>query len=225
MPIEEEILDPWFQKLVSSLYDLLHVASELGVFVLTLHSCRKMYWLLGMERGGVSNYGGRPGNPLGFAMLELGYWLPIIDVDPSSATSGGWSEDTSLVEKYQISDEAYDKHDGTFRKFKEKISSQNLSAFEPKITDNYMEDLCTNIKVNRCEVEPGAKKGVLKFVGKAESLAPGFWVGLCTYWTLCCRVKGTRYFRCPPLHGAVVRPDKLKVEDYPERDICEADEI
>lgn len=31
---------------------------------------------------------------------------------------------------------------------------------------------------DRCEVEPGAKRGVVKFVGRAESLAPGFWVGV-----------------------------------------------
>ncbi|KAF8019242.1 hypothetical protein BT93_G0042 [Corymbia citriodora subsp. variegata] len=108
--------------------------------------------------------------PLGFYSPFDGYRLLTIDVDPSSVTSSGWLEYTSLVEKYQISDEAYDKHNGTFRKFKEKISSQNPSAFEPKITDNYMEDVCTNIKVgDRCEVEPGAKRGVVKFVGKAES--------------------------------------------------------
>lgn len=36
-----------------------------------------------------------------------------------------------------------------------------------------------NIKVgSRCEVEPGAKRGVVKFVGRAESLGPGFWVGV-----------------------------------------------
>lgn len=31
---------------------------------------------------------------------------------------------------------------------------------------------------DRCEVEPGEKRGVVKFVGPAESLAPGFWVGV-----------------------------------------------
>lgn len=35
------------------------------------------------------------------------------------------------------------------------------------------------IKVgDRCEVEPGEKRGVVKFVGRAQSLAPGFWVGV-----------------------------------------------
>ena len=31
---------------------------------------------------------------------------------------------------------------------------------------------------DRCEVEPGAKRGTVKFVGKAEALGRGFWVGV-----------------------------------------------
>lgn len=35
------------------------------------------------------------------------------------------------------------------------------------------------IKVgDRCQVEPGEKRGVVKFVGSAEALGPGFWVGI-----------------------------------------------
>ncbi|EXC48536.1 hypothetical protein L484_000576 [Morus notabilis] len=167
--------------------------------------------------------------PLGFYSPLDGYRIHVIDLDPSSVTSGGWLEDTSLVEKYKISDEDYQKRDGTFRKFKEKIASQNPSAFELKISDNHMEDISTNIKVgDRCEVEPGAKRGVVKFVGQAESLAPGFWVGVQYDEPLGKHdgiVKGTRYFECPPLHGAMVRPDKVKVGDFPERDPFEEDEI
>lgn len=31
---------------------------------------------------------------------------------------------------------------------------------------------------DRCEVDPGGKRGEVKFVGKAESLAAGYWVGV-----------------------------------------------
>ncbi|KAF3783188.1 Tubulin-folding cofactor B [Nymphaea thermarum] len=47
--------------------------------------------------------------PLGFYSPRDGYRLHIIDLDPSSVTAGGWLEDTSAVEKYTISEEAYDK--------------------------------------------------------------------------------------------------------------------
>lgn len=167
--------------------------------------------------------------PLGFYSPLQGYRLHVIDLDPSSVTSGGWLEDTSLVEKYTISEEEYSKHDGTFRKFKEKVLSQNPSAVENKLSNNYMEDLCSNIKVgDRCEVDPGAKRGVVKYVGQAESIAPGFWVGIQYDEPLGKHngiVKRVRYFECPPLHGAMVRPDKVKVGDYPERDPFEEDEI
>nr|WDY61362.1 tubulin-folding cofactor B [Nitraria sibirica] len=166
---------------------------------------------------------------LGFYSPLDGYRLHIIDLDPSSVTSGGWLEDTSLVEKYTISEEEYNKRNGTFRKFKEKLVSQNPSAAEKKKSDNYMEDLCADIKVgDRCEVDPGEKRGVIKFVGRAEPLGPGFWIGIQYDEPLGKHdgmVKGVRYFDCPPLHGAMVRPDKVKVGDYPERDPFEEEEI
>jgi len=71
------------------------------------------------------------------------------------------------------------------------------------------------IKVgDRCQVEPGEKRGVVKFVGQAETLGPGFWIGVQYDEPLGKHdgmVKGTRYFDCPPLHGAMVRPDKVQV--------------
>ncbi|KAF9591639.1 hypothetical protein IFM89_005220 [Coptis chinensis] len=167
--------------------------------------------------------------PLGFYSPHDGYRVHIIDLDPSSVTSGGWLEDTSLVEKYSISEEAYDKLGGTFRKFKEKMASQNPSVLENKIPDKYVEDLCANIKVgDRCEVDPGEKRGVVRYVGEAETIAPGFWVGVQYDEPMGKHdglVKGKRYFECPSLHGAMVRPDKIKVGDYPERDLFEDEEI
>ncbi|GMH08650.1 hypothetical protein Nepgr_010490 [Nepenthes gracilis] len=166
--------------------------------------------------------------PLGFYSPLDGFRLHVIDLDPSSVSSGGWLEDTSLVEKYKISEEAYDKLDGTYRKFKEKLKHQNPMSAGNKIAANYMENLCSNIKVgDRCQVEPGEKRGVVKYVGQAEDLGPGFWVGIQYDEPLGKHdgtVKGMRYFECPLLHGAMVRPDKVQVGDYPERDPFEEEE-
>ncbi|KAL2342792.1 hypothetical protein Fmac_004077 [Flemingia macrophylla] len=174
---------------------------------------------------------------LGFYSPLDGFRLHVVDLDPASISSGGWLEDTSLVEKYKISEEAYNKRQGifllnrnyTFRKYKEKFTSQIPATAEAKIPDTSMGDLCANIKVgSRCEVEPGAKRGVVKFVGPAEPLGPGFWVGVQYDEPLGKHdgvVKGVRYFECPPSHGGMVRPEKVKVGDYPERDPFEEDEI
>lgn len=40
------------------------------------------------------------------------YCIHIVDLDPGSLAAGGWLEDTSLIEKYTISDESYNKRDG-----------------------------------------------------------------------------------------------------------------
>ncbi|XP_074272969.1 tubulin-folding cofactor B [Silene latifolia] len=167
--------------------------------------------------------------PFGFYSPLNGYRLHIVDLDPSSITSGGWLDDTSLVQKYEISEEDYEKRQGTFRKFKEKLPHQNPTSTSAKVPHNYMENLCTNIKVgDRCQVQPGDKRGVVKYVGQAENLGPGFWVGIQYDEPLGKHdgmVRGTRYFDCPQLHGGIVRPDKVQVGDFPERDLFEEDEI
>ena len=47
------------------------------------------------------------------------YTLHIIDLDPRSLSANGWLEDVSKVEKYEMSDEDYNKRHDTFRKYKE----------------------------------------------------------------------------------------------------------
>ncbi|PUZ49668.1 hypothetical protein GQ55_7G344200 [Panicum hallii var. hallii] len=158
-----------------------------------------------------------------------GYRIHVLDLDPSSLTSGGWLEDTSLVDKYKMSDEAYDKLHTNFRKFKEKMAPKNSTSEDKEQSEKHMEELCSKIKVgDRCEVEPGAKRGTVKFVGRAEALGRGFWVGVQYDEPLGKHdgmVKGIRFFECPQGHGAIVRPEKVKVGDYPERDPFEEEEI
>uniref|UniRef100_A0A453DLT6 Ubiquitin-like domain-containing protein n=1 Tax=Aegilops tauschii subsp. strangulata TaxID=200361 RepID=A0A453DLT6_AEGTS len=78
-----------------------------------------------------------------------GYRLHIIDLDPSSVTSGGWLEDTSLVEKYTISDEAYDKLGTNFRKFKEKMVSKNPVSDDKQVSCSCSGLVCSFQGFNR----------------------------------------------------------------------------
>lgn len=58
---------------------------------------------------------------------KLGYYSPsdgmrlhVIDTDPTSLSANGWLEDLSKVEKYVMSDEAYEKREGTYRQWARK---------------------------------------------------------------------------------------------------------
>jgi tubulin-specific chaperone B len=57
-----------------------------------------------------------------------GYRIHVLDLDPSSLTSGGWLEDTSLVDKYKMSDEAYDKLHSNFPHANSLLPQQTLFA-------------------------------------------------------------------------------------------------
>lgn len=174
--------------------------------------------------------------PLGYYSPFDGFRVHIIDKNPTSLSAGGWLEDTSLVEKYTISDEAYNKREDTYRKYrlqklaedptwtlaKEIANRKGETYVAPEITDDYQADIAANIKVgNRCEVDPGGKRGEVKFVGKVDTLAAGYWVGV-QYDEPVGKhdgvVKGKRFFTCPPGHGAMLRPEKVKIGDFPERD-------
>ncbi|GFH57295.1 hypothetical protein CTEN210_13771 [Chaetoceros tenuissimus] len=52
---------------------------------------------------------------LGYYSLSHGMCCHCIDLDPNSGSAGGAYEDTSLVKRYQMSDEDYDKRKGTLR--------------------------------------------------------------------------------------------------------------
>ena len=52
---------------------------------------------------------------LGYYNLPLGSNVHCIDINPHSNSAGGAYEDTSLVEKYRMTDEEYDKRKGTLR--------------------------------------------------------------------------------------------------------------
>jgi len=187
--------------------------------------------------------------------LKLGYFSPmdgwtihITDLDPHSLAANGGLEDVSLVKKYEISDDDYNKREDNFRKWraqkkaadpswtmaKEVKQNQDRKAMErdpnfvpepakaPVSDDEHLADVAAGMKVgDRCEVTVGGKRGLVQFVGKIPQIAPGWWIGV-QYDEPVGKndgtVKGKRFFECPPKYGGFLRPDKLQVGDFPELD-------
>lgn len=77
---------------------------------------------------------------------------------------------------------------------------------------------------DRCEVETDsgfARRGAIRFIGATE-FKQGLWIGV-EYDEPVGKndgmVDGVRYFSCRPKCGAFLRPNKVKVGDYPEEDL------
>merc|ERR1712048_305488 len=80
---------------------------------------------------------------------------------------------------------------------------------------------------HRCEVDPGARRGTIGFAGSLGG-KKGLWIGV--------RLDepqgqndgtkdGKQYFECPgPKYGCFVKPENVRVGDYPERDPFASDD-
>eukprot|EP00242_Pyramimonas_sp_CCMP2087_P017712 CAMPEP_0198210814 /NCGR_PEP_ID=MMETSP1445-20131203/22460_1 /TAXON_ID=36898 /ORGANISM="Pyramimonas sp., Strain CCMP2087" /LENGTH=286 /DNA_ID=CAMNT_0043884969 /DNA_START=117 /DNA_END=977 /DNA_ORIENTATION=+ len=176
---------------------------------------------------------------LGYYSPEDGWGIHIIDLDPMSLSRGGWLEDVGLVEKYEISDEDYYKRENNFRKYKEEKlradptwsikkqmaiqRGQEYVPPEPVMDPDHMAEFAAGMEVGlRCEVNPGGKRGEVKFVGKAEKGLPlGYWVGVQFDEPVGKNngtAKGVKYFECAENYGSMLRPNMVDVGDYPEID-------
>ncbi|CAI2354779.1 unnamed protein product [Caenorhabditis sp. 36 PRJEB53466] len=152
-----------------------------------------------------------------------GFRIHAIDV------TGGNEDfkDESMVEKYEISDDAYDKRTDSVRAWKKKIQEEQGVAPVEKEGDRANEEAAKGIKVgDRCEVTVGAqmaRRGEIAFVGTAK-FKDGLWVGV-KYDEPVGKndgsVAGVRYFECEPKYGGFVRPVDVKVGDFPELSIDE----
>ena len=64
---------------------------------------------------------------LGFFSLRRAMRVHCIDLNPHSGSSGGQYEDTSLVEKYRMSEEDYEKRKGTLRDWERKQKEKDAT--------------------------------------------------------------------------------------------------
>eukprot|EP00696_Hemimastix_kukwesjijk_P002155 gnl/Hemi2/12643_TR4321_c0_g1_i1.p1 gnl/Hemi2/12643_TR4321_c0_g1~~gnl/Hemi2/12643_TR4321_c0_g1_i1.p1 ORF type:complete len:254 (+),score=90.88 gnl/Hemi2/12643_TR4321_c0_g1_i1:62-763(+) len=158
----------------------------------------------------------------GFYAPQNGYRIRVVDLNPHSIARNGGLEDLSQVEKFEMSEEDYDKRQDTFRKFKEKHPErfQSSQPPPPQAEENAFQDLAATMKAgDRCQVTPGDKRGTVCHVGPIATLQPGYWVGVRLDEPVGKNdgtVKGVRVFECGPNYGVIVRPDKVTVGDFPE---------
>ncbi|XP_036916954.1 tubulin-folding cofactor B isoform X2 [Sturnira hondurensis] len=151
-------------------------------------------------------------------------------IDHSGARLGEY-EDVSKVEKYRISQEAYDQRQDSVRSFlkRSKLGQYNKeeqAQREAETTQRLREEQeqASAIPVgSRCEVQvPGQppRRGTVMYVGPTD-FKPGHWIGVRYDEPLGKNdgsVNGKHYFECPAKYGAFVKPSVVTVGDFPEED-------
>ena len=124
-------------------------------------------------------------------------------------------EDVSQVEKYQISEEEYNKRDDTFRKFKTDMQKKDPTFMKKtgnKIPDDFQKEEADKVTVGqRCELVIGSRRGTVRYVGLVPELAPGYWIGIQLdepTGDSDGKVKGKAYFEVPggSKFGVFIRP-------------------
>jgi tubulin-folding cofactor B len=133
---------------------------------------------------------------LGFYSVASGNEIHVIDTDPFSLSRGGGLTDVSLIEKYKMDDEVYEKRSGTMREFiREQRKKDPNFKLTPKTGPGAMKPSGDVVATNqpppgpesvagvevgmRCELTPGARRGTVRFVGEIPEIkAGGYWVRL-----------------------------------------------
>ncbi|XP_063793654.1 tubulin-folding cofactor B-like isoform X1 [Pseudophryne corroboree] len=172
---------------------------------------------------------------LGSYPVDDGCRIHVID---KSGANIGEFEDLSRVEKYEISQDDYEKRSDSVRsflkrnklgKFNQEEAAQNAAEQQRKLE---VERLAAESITpgSRCEVRAAGqptKRGVVMYVGLTD-FKPGYWVGVQydePYGKHDGSVDGKRYFTCSPKYGAFLKPQNLTVGDFPEEDFGLDDEM
>ncbi|KAK6056539.1 CAP-Gly domain protein [Cooperia oncophora] len=111
--------------------------------------------------------------------VKDGMRLHAVDISGQNAEL----QDDSMVEKYTISDDQYDKREDSVRAWKKKLLAEGATGHEHTASErgDVNEEIAKKIKVgDRCEVRlRGAipRRGVVAFVGETK-FKEGPWVGV-----------------------------------------------
>ncbi|KAM4566536.1 tubulin-folding cofactor B [Odontesthes bonariensis] len=139
--------------------------------------------------------------------------------------------DVSKVEKFELSDDAYNKRTESARSF---MKGHRIGRFNKEEMAKKKADLAAReeeekaaaeaISVgNRCKVEVSGqptKIGTVMYVGTVD-FKPGYWVGVKYDEPLGKHngaVEGKQYFECENKYGGFLKPLNVTVGDFPEED-------
>jgi len=175
---------------------------------------------------------------LGSYAIEDNYRIHITSTDttPVGLHSGIMDfNDTSKVEKFEMSEDAYDNMKGSVRDFKRKLKMGRFNAEEQKQkADEKAEKDEAYAKMqaekresvtvgSRCLVEAPKqpiRRGEVMYVGKVH-FKEGVWVGI-KLDEPCGKnngsVEGKAYFKCANKYGSFVKVECVTCGDYPEED-------
>ncbi|TPX51860.1 hypothetical protein SeMB42_g00532 [Synchytrium endobioticum] len=175
----------------------------------------------------------------------LGYYpvadymrLDVVDTNPYKRPL----LDAVAVDKYEMGDDEYSKRHGAWggasalqvltlridsvRAFMQRNKmGKYADRGKGRDDDSVFHEEAARIAVgSRCEVD-GDKRGVVKYVGRvAEIGKPGFFVGVEFDEPVGKHggtVKGSKYFEARDKHASFVRPDRVRVGEYPEIDLMD----
>ena len=175
---------------------------------------------------------------LGFYSVASGMEIFVRDVDPHSISRNGALENTDLVAKYRMDDETYDKRKGTLREWIKEQKAADPDWKPPKpngaaalgnaktaAANNAGGDKAPtladagHVAVGaRCEVAPGGRRGVVKFLGPVDGMPDGVWVGVHLDDPLGKNdgtFKGAAIFDSEPNHGTFARPKNVQCGHFP----------
>ncbi|KAJ3224439.1 hypothetical protein HK099_008459 [Clydaea vesicula] len=165
---------------------------------------------------------------LGFYPVYDFMRIEAVDTNPHRIHSQ--YTDLSKVKKFEISQEEYEKKTDSVRAFKERNKIGRFSEKEAEPTNiETFEEEAKALKIGaRCEVDTDGykKRGEVRFIG-STTFKPGFWVGVKYDEPVGIHngtVDGVKYFECQNKFGAMVRPNKVKVGDFPEENLFEDDD-
>lgn len=159
--------------------------------------------------------------------------IHITDTNPFAKEHALSFTDVTRVDKYVMSDEEYDKRKGTvrehFRKVKEQKALERAAQLEAMKNNPNIpkEPTVEEVKIthpvgSRCEVNPGGRRGEVKWVGEMKNQPDMVYIGVRLDEPTGKNdgeVKGVRYFDAGgSSYGCFQRPEFVTCGDFPELD-------